>query len=186
MSKMLIRLLLAVSVGINLGVVGMTLMRGTEPHLQGPPPGHGHRPGARPDPAQIVDDHLLRMTRHLDLSPKQQNDVRSILEIHTPQLVELRIQTEQSARLLTKAFSASSFDPEIFHQMTAKMNATRTQLDPLSAMMLVAEATILTPQQREKFAQVASSIFAGQQTPTRPGGRPRGGGPPPGHNQRPK
>jgi len=177
MSKMYIRLLLAVSIGINLGVVGMTLMRNTSPNFQGPPPGppkgENHAPGKHPAPGLLVDDHIQRMTHHLDLNLEQQEAIRTIMETYSPQLTELRRNVEQNSLSLTREFLAHSFDPESFRRQASELSAARARIDSLSALMLASEAAVLDTRQRREFAKIAPLFNAPRQTPPRHGGPPR-------------
>ena len=78
-----------------------------------------------------------------------------------------------TGRRLSEVFGASDFDPVRFSRLTAEASGARSRLDSLSAVMLVAEASVLTPDQRRKFAEVANSIYS------RPQGDRREGPPPP-------
>ncbi len=114
MSQKIIYLLLAVSVGINLGVVGMTFIGGPGQQPQLPPPGPdgGDNPGPRPNPEQMVQRHLEGMTRHLDLDAEQQQAVRLIMEQHMPEQAERQLVVTQTSRELSPAYAA----PEQFAQ----------------------------------------------------------------------
>lgn len=177
MSKKLIYLLLVVSLGINAGVIATTIIHRRPPAHQGPPPGPGGRGGPEamlpPDPGKIAEDHVRGMTQHLGLDAEQQQAVREVLEQHAPQLVKYQIDVEETGRRLAEAFAAPTFDPEQFQQLAAEASAARSRLDSLSAEMLVAEAAVLTPEQRLKFAEVAASVHINPQQP------PGRGGPPP-------
>ncbi len=178
MSQKIIYLLLAVSVGINLGVVGMTLIGSPAQQTQGPPPGPDgggdQGPGPRPNPEQMVQRHLEGMTRHLDLDAEQQQAVRLIMEQHMPEQAERQFLVEKTGRELAQVFAAPDFDAPEFRRLTAAASRARAELDSLSTVMLVAEAEVLTPEQRQKFAAVAPSLRA--QSPNRPPGqRPRAG-----------
>ncbi len=173
MSKRYIYLLLAVSLGLNVGVVATTLVHRRAP--EGPPPGPagGPAPNARPDPERLVEDHMRGITRHLDLDTRQQQHIRAVLERHAPQLVTFQAEVEETGRLLSEVFAAPQFEAPRFRQLTAEASGARSRLDSLSTEMLVAEATVLTPEQRRKFADVANSVYS------RPQGTHRKGGPPP-------
>lgn len=187
MSKKLIYILLAVSLGINVGVVATTVLHRAS-HPQGLPPGPGGgapppgQPGSPPDPARLVESHLQGITRHLGLDADQQRVVRAVLEQYAPQLIELQAETSRAAQRLTDLFGAPTFDPERFRKLTAETGAARSRLDSLSAVMLVAEAAVLTPEQRLKYAEVAPSIHSRPRQPRHgpggPGGPDRPGGPP--------
>ena len=173
MSKRIIYLLLAISLGLNVGVIATTLVHRTAGPPPGPPPGPGGsgdpRPGHRPDPARLVEEHVRGMTRHLDLDAQQQQDIRAIMERHTPELISLQIAANEAGRLLAEAYATPEFDPERFLQLTAETSAARTRLDSLSAEMLIAEAAALTPEQRLEFSAVAPTIHSQPRRPPEDG-----------------
>ena len=174
MSRRLVYLLLAISIGLNVGVIATTIVHQTRAPA-GPPPGPGGGPGPEgaPDPQQLVDGHLRGMTRPLDLNPEQQQAIRVVLERHAPKLVEFQAEVAETGRHLSDAYAAPDFDPDRFRQLTAAASAARSRLDSLSTAMLVAEAAVLTPAQRRKFAEVATTVHS------QPKGPPRQVGPPP-------
>lgn len=177
MSKRIIYLLLAVSLGVNVGVIATTLFH--RPSGPPPPPGGDRGPGQRPDAARMVEDHVRGIARHLDLDQEQQQQIRSLMEQYAPQLVRFQSNAEDASQRLTEAYAAPQFDPELFRQLTADAATARSRVDSLSAVMLVAEAAVLTPEQRRNFARVAPSIHTNPQQPPREGGPPREGKPPP-------
>ncbi len=180
MSKKIITLLLALSLGLNIGVIATTLVQRTAepPPGQGPGPGGGGRQPAHP--ARLVDNHLKGMTQHLDLDQEQQDAIRSIMTRHMGELSVLRIAAEEAGRNLSEVYGAQAFDPEHFLRLVHQTSAARARLDSLSSVMLVAEAAVLTTEQRIKFSKVATTVHTNPQKPNRDGGPPpRDGGPPP-------
>ena len=177
MSTKLIYLLLAVSIGINVGVIATTVVNQTTQRPQGPPPGPGGGggpdQGPPPDPARLVEGHLQGITRHLDLDPDQQAAVRAVMEHHAPRLVRLQKEVAVTSRRLTAAYAAPEFTPDAFRALAVAATTARARLDSLSAELLVAEAAVLTDAQRRKFAEVAPSLHSGPQR------RPEGNRPPP-------
>ncbi len=176
MSKKIIYLVLAVSLGLNAGIIAMTLIDRMTTEDHGPPPGPGgrvvhDRPGP-PDPGKLVEEHLLGMTRHLDLDAEQQEAIRTVMESYAPQLVIFQREVAETGRRLAEAFAAPSFDPVQFQQLTAEASAARSRLDSLSAKMLAAEAAVLTQEQRVKFAEVAASVHINPQRPLGKDGPP--------------
>lgn len=184
MSKRILYLLFALSIGLNVGVIGTTLTHKMSEPRKGPPrrniEGTKGRPGQKPDPANLVEEHLFGMTQHLGLSEEQQDSIRKILEQHAPRLSELQNAMAESGPRLAEAYSGSGFDAEAFRELAAEISANRSQLDSLSTVVLVAEAAVLTPEQRLKFSYVVATIHTGPQPGGRKGGPPREGGPPPG------
>jgi len=180
MSKKLIYLLLAVSLGVNVGVIATTLVHQTTRVPQGPPPGPGGREGRDPapsrDPRNLVENHVRGITRHLDLDPDQQQAIRAVLERHASQLAEFQRDAASAGRRLAEAYAAAAFDPEQILQLTSEASTARSRLDSLSAVVLVAEAAVLSPEQRRKYAEIAPSIHSNPiRAPGRKGPPPRKG-----------
>ncbi len=176
MSKWIIYLLLALSLGLNAGMIATTLVHRTAGPHGSPPPGPGggpgHQPGPPPDPGRVVEDHLRGMTQHLDLDTDQQQAIRRVLETHAAELTTLQVAAEEAGRMLAEAYALPEFDPDGFLRLTAEASTARSRLDSLSAVMLVGEAAVLTPEQRLKFSTIAPTIHSQPQ-------RPPEGGPPP-------
>ena len=184
MSKKLIYLLLAVSLGLNIGVIATTLI-----HRGGktPPPPAGPRAGdRRPLTVEgLVEGHLKGITEHLGLSEEQRQAIRELLERHAPQQVTLQRRVAETGRRLEETYAAREFDPELFRRFAAEASEARSRLDSLSAVVLLAETSVLSDEQRLRFAEVALRVHGGQTPPpgqkSRPGqGAPPRGGPPPG------
>lgn len=177
MMKKMLYLLLAVSLGVNAGLLVVTLKHRDQPP---PPPGQpppgdridgrpGQPPGPPPDPRHMAETHLAGMTRHLDLDPEQQREIRAILERDAVRLADLQRASADAGRRISDAFAAPDFDPEAFLRLVTETSAVRATLDSLSAVMLTGEAAVLTPEQRTKFAEVAPDIHVnpGQAQPPR-------------------
>lgn len=168
MMKKILYLLLAMSLGVNAGLMATTLKhRGQPPHPPqqqppGQPPGGGPggHPGHAPDPQRMVEEHLAGMTRHLDLDPEQQASIRAILERDAHRLAELRQAVEAARHRMSDAFAAPDFDETTFLRLVAEAGAARAAVDSLSAVMLTSEAAVLTAEQRVLFAEVAPVIHA--------------------------
>jgi hypothetical protein len=146
MLKKILYLLLAVSLGVNAGLLAVTLKHRGQP----PPPQQQLPPGHPPDPQRLVEDHLSGMTRHLGLDPEQQAEIRAILARNAARLADLRLEAAEAQRLVADA------------------SAARAAVDSLSAVMLRAEAAVPTPEQRAIFAEVAPTIHADPQRPGQP------------------
>lgn len=183
MGKRIVYILLAMSLGINIGLISTSLLHKTGERRPGPGPGAG----PPVDPRRMVEHHVTRMTLHLGLSPEQQKAIRSLLERSAPQQTHLQLEVQKTSRRLADAFSAPEFDEKRFFALVREASDARSRLDFLSAEMLVGEASVLTPEQRRMFAEVAPTIHAGPQRPQRDGGPPRrgrgprGNEPPPPH-----
>ncbi|HPF36259.1 MAG TPA: periplasmic heavy metal sensor [Candidatus Krumholzibacteria bacterium] len=153
--RRLVPVLLALSLGLNIGL----LVRKPAPKAP-PPPAElpAALPAGAPDPARLVDDHVRGITRHLGLDPAQQAQVRAVLERHAPALAEAQRRAAVTQRRLSDVFAAPEFNAGAFLAAGAAAAAARAEVDSLSSMMLVEEASALTPEQRRRFAAVAPRI----------------------------
>lgn len=200
MSKQIIYLLLAVSFGLNVGMVATTLMHRSSSESRpsgsglrdggpgfrdddpGPPdvgPGPGPGLGGPRDPERMVENHLRGMTEHLDLDADQQRALRAIMTSRAALLVEIQARAHETGRRVADIYSAPDFDPERFKRAAAEASIARARLDSLSAEMLAAEAVLLTPEQRRKFAQVAPTLHNRPPRERGPQEPPRDRRPPP-------
>jgi Spy/CpxP family protein refolding chaperone len=129
----------------------------------------------------MVDSHLQGMTAHLGLDEDQQASVRAVLAEALPRIAEQQHQLKAAERRIRDAYAAPRFDGEEFAGLVAQAAAARAAIDSLTAAMLVDEAAILSSDQRQRFAEVAPTVYGGRGAgPGRPGGGPRPPGPPPG------
>lgn len=187
MSKKIIYTLCAVSLGLNLGMIGMTVMnRAASP---GPPPrgpDPGPSPGNPPAPERIIEDHVASITRHLGLDEVQSQAIREIMGKHIPSLIRLREQADSVSSGLSDVFAAPDFDRNLFLQRTAEASRARARVDSVSALILTEEAAVLTPDQRKVFAEVAPTIHSQPQGPRGRGGPPGREGPPPRNSPPPR
>lgn len=170
-------LLLALSLGLNGGLLYVRLADrpAGRPARPGPPPRQEEQHA--PDPERLIRDHVEGITRHLQLNETQQKAIEAILAESMPELTELLRRSEEANRRVSEAFAAPVFDPAEFFRLTREASLSRARTDSLSAVMLVGESEVLTPEQRQRFAEVAPTIYANpgasRQGPRR--GPPAGG-----------
>lgn len=157
--KKALYLLLALSIGLNAGllIAQQSDRRPPGPLRPGPPPGEHPRP---PRPQVLVQNHLDGMTRHLDLDVEQQQAIRKVLEAHMPLLSETMHSSAEANRRISEAFAAPGFDPVQFEMLARQASHARSQADSLSALMLIGEAAVLTEEQRERYAEVAPTVHS--------------------------
>lgn len=177
-------ILLAVSVGLNAGMLYVNLAGGDG----GAEPRHPRRGAGPPagDIGEAADTHLALMTRHLDLDAAQQQEIGDLLRAHLPGIMAARRAAGDANRRLGDLFAAPELDVAAFAAAVDAAGRARGRADSLAATLLVAEAGILTLEQRTTFAAVAARVYAepGGPAPREPGGpppgRPHPGPPPPG------
>ena len=163
MIKKAVYLLLAVSLGVNAGLMVVTLYNRTTPPdfgPPGPPPDHdrygpGDGPGRRPDnPDWLTENHVSLLTRYLDLDTEQQQAIADVVRRFASDLLQAQARSLTAGDALSAAYAEPGFDPDGFRRLVAEASAARTALDSLSAEALVAEAALLTESQRAKFADL--------------------------------
>ncbi len=171
MSKRVLYTLLAVSIGLNLGMIGTTVAYRTS---RPAPPSPG--PADRAGPEKFVEEHVAGITNHLGLDAEQSGAVREILERRVSELMRMRERAELATRRLSDGFAAPEFDSDLFLQLSRDANRAKADVDSIAALILVEEAAVLTPEQRRRFAEVAPEIHGRPFTPPpREGPPPRGG-----------
>ncbi len=174
-------LLVALSLGLNAGLLyvrlaGPPAWQQMGPPDQGPPPGQNHRP---PNADVLIQNHLRGMARHLDLDNDQREAVTEILQEKMPLMVELREQARVASDRISQIFGDANFDEIHFREAVFAANRARASVDSMSAAMLLAEASVLTPEQRIIYARLAPNVHSNPGGPPggrpgmRPGGRPR-------------
>lgn len=171
-------LALALSVGLNAGLLWVQLTgRGLPAGVPGPP--FVGRRGPPPalvmhDPERLVAFHLERMSAQLDLSQEQRTAIGDVLRERVPRLVELRERLVDVRRSVAEEYRSRPLDGSRFRAVVRTLRGTQADLDSLTAEVMLKEAELLTPEQREQYADV---MPWGLDRPG-PGGRPGDAGPP--------
>lgn len=168
--KRVLGLLLALSLGLNLGLLYMQYQGPPEGRREGPPglrSGPGPRRGPQGQPRQpgatgrMIDAHVDGLTRHVGLDDQQQVALRQVLEANMPALQSALAGGAEANEAMSRAFGAADFDPEMFRRLVKAAALARNEIDSLSGIMLLGEAAILTPEQRQSYAKVAPTIHTG-------------------------
>lgn len=159
--KRLPLLLVAFSFGLNAGLVYYFVSeRRARDEKPAPSPAPRERPAEPRDAETAIREHLDLMTRDLELSPSQVTALHDLLSTQMPQMTILLRRTTEANRRISEAYGEPAFDEVRFREMVRLASESRTRADSLSAVMLLAEAEILTPAQREKFAHTAPSVYS--------------------------
>jgi Spy/CpxP family protein refolding chaperone len=181
---------LAFSLGLNVGLVWyFTADRlGSRERHSPPPPVRITAPdeqAATPTDAEAaIEAHLDVLSRDLGLDGGQVAALRALLTKRMPQMAHLLRRTTEANRRISDAYGTTALDSTLFRDLVAAASAARTRADSLSSVILLEEARILTPQQRERFAHVAPVMYSTARRdppPTEPGPpppRPEGTPPP--------
>lgn len=159
-------LLLAVSLSLNMGLLYVRIADRHPPRFDRSD--HADRRGPphliqdeTPPPETVARDHLAAITRHLDLDTSQQSAVRMLLEEYMPGMGALQRDSREAGRHISDAFAAPDFDPERFRILAERASRARMRVDSMSTVMLIGEASVLTPEQRALFSEVAPTAFTG-------------------------
>jgi Spy/CpxP family protein refolding chaperone len=174
-------LALALSIGLNAGLLWVHFAGGPPgfppPLLRGGRPGPSEPMGAR-DPDHLVRMHLERMSAQLDLSDEQRRAVEATLRERVPRLLELRERVLESRRSVADAYRGRPLDGSRFRELVQNLRGAQAELDSITAELMLKEAEILTPEQRERYAEVMPWGLDRRGLGGPPGGRPPEGGPP--------
>jgi Spy/CpxP family protein refolding chaperone len=138
---------LALSVGLNLGLLGGRFL-GDEPRERG-----RHRPDRHEAPFDgeaLVERHLERMVERLELTDDQRTEIGTLLRETLPVMMEHRDALEAARDRLSQSYAAPALDDAAFRAAAAEVKAAQGALDSLTADVMLREAGILTPEQREE------------------------------------
>lgn len=154
-------LLLALSLGLNAGLLYVSLSGSGDPQKEprssgGARPPHaprGEHPGdPQPmDPARLIDEHLGRMTDVVGLDRPQQESIRALLEQSVPQITDQRMAVDAARRKLGELFSNEDLDSEAYRAATREIHRAQFRLDSLVSEAILKEASVLDHPQRELY-----------------------------------
>jgi len=139
-------LVLAVSIGLNAGLLFMAQNR------PGPAPGR-HRP---PPPGHFdarLDEHLRRMSKSLGLDETQRAGVEAVHRELLPKISEQHGRMEDLRKSIATHYEGPDFDPAKFRALAESLRETQARLDALVTEAMLGEAAVLTPDQRRKYAR---------------------------------
>jgi Spy/CpxP family protein refolding chaperone len=179
-------LLLALSVGLNAGLLYISLKTpdATEnsqfnapprPGEQGAPPRGPRRTGESLNPTQLITDHLRRMDQRLMLSEAQRDQLETMMKRTMPTIIKQRQSLDLMRHKLANQYRAAEFDSDSYRSDAAALHDGQVLLDSLVVEAMIAEAAVLTREQRQEYVHMMP-------WPPKPGGRGdrRSPKPPPG------
>jgi hypothetical protein len=150
-------LALALSLGLNGGMFWVQLSSRGGP-LPRPPWAESRRfrgerrPPRPPDPARLVTLHLKRMDERLELAAGKRAEIETLLREALPRVVEGHERVREAREAITDAYRSDSLDDARFRDLVRALNGRQTTLDSATAELMLAEARLLTPEQRERYA----------------------------------
>ncbi len=159
-------LLLALSVGMNAGLLcvqlaGRERIRHEARFMRPPPPGAGLEPerAAAPPPGparaeRLAREHLGRMARHLDLDEKQESAIADLLRNTLPPILAQQEAMHEARGRMADYYAGPGMDPDGFRARARELQRVQARLDSLVAEAMIAEAQLLTAEQRRAYAGV--------------------------------
>ena len=174
-------LLLALSLGLNAGLLYVQLRDAGEPRrsdvmrMPPPPPGRpGERPPGRgplgpgqrdlPSAEDLVNGHVDRMRHHLRIDREQEDAIREQLSSSMPKILRQRRAMEDARERLARVVEGPNLEMDEFRRLSQALHRAQTGLDSLVTEAMVTELRLLSPEQRRGYVAIM------------PGGGP---GPPP-------
>lgn len=171
-------LLLAVMVGLNAALLYDKFARGSEPTRMEARRPHGDRGWREMEPAErrerMIAFQLERMTRDLDLTDDQREQIRAIKVASWDRFVEMRETSRDKRHEIRRLLRATDLDSTRIRDLSASLREDLAVLEAMATDNFIREAAVLTPEQREKYLERRSFGPRGR------GGHGKRGGPPPG------
>jgi Spy/CpxP family protein refolding chaperone len=175
--KRLWYLVLALSLGLNAGLLWVHFHHRSEHERHGPRRAqgeHGRRSDSR-DPEvgkAMVDRHLARLEKELDLTPEQRTAIAAIWEQNLPAIRTTRERLRGLRSEMRDGLAAAEIDSVALRVLARQAAAAQVELDSLTAGTMLAEAHHLQPEQRRRYAEIMPWVSPGRMLDGRPG-RPR-------------
>ncbi len=157
-------IVLLLSLGMNAGVL-YTLLSERTRSVPPPPrffhpgrgPFHGEErfpPGRRPRPIlkRMLEKRMGRMAERLDLDDVQRATLADLLDRMLPRIFDERERTESAREEIRALYELENVDPDAVREAVSRLNDAQSRLDSLVAETMLLEASILTPEQRKKYA----------------------------------
>lgn len=160
-------LALALSLGLNAGLLYVTLSSRGGERAAGRGPGVGDEergPGGtgRTQPSRPADDfeavirhHLDRMTRDLHLDDRQRTSISAVHEAMLPRITAVRREMEVLRGEVAGQYARPTIDPREFRALVRKLSDAQARLDSLVTEAILGEAAALTFDQRERYLRQA-------------------------------
>ncbi len=155
-------LALAVSIGLNLGLIYMTLSDRTEGQGEedrrertvsidsetGRPKPLGESPVDR---EAVIRSHLDRLVQDLQLTKKQRTSINAIHEHLLPRILKQRKEMDLLREAVASLYAQSTIAGSEFRDVVRKISTAQAELDSLVTEAILGEAFILTFEQRQRY-----------------------------------
>ncbi len=143
------------SIGLNAGLLIRGCDRGGQP------------PGRPPELRQILDAHLERMADGLGLSEAQQQDLRAAHETLFPEILDQSRRLREMRHDLAQNYRGETVDPVAFRRIASEISKEQARLDSLIVDVMLYEAAVLTPEQRQQYERIMPWARRGGPPPRR-------------------
>jgi Spy/CpxP family protein refolding chaperone len=178
-------ILLALSIGLNVGLIYMALAARANAPEPGPPatfieqqaleepdePGPGTPPCCEP----MLHQRMERMARRLGLDDGQRDRLNVILSEMLPEILAGRTAVQQARKTLQFEYGRADLDPGQIRALSRELNAAQAHLDSLVVETMLRESAVLSLQQRGRYFE--SLPWGGRQVHGAQRSRPGAPGP---------
>lgn len=180
--KRVLYILLALSLGLNAGMLYVQVWNRAEEPVRWPPQGAppasmnemgpiGH-PGG---PEGFVRDRLARVADRLNLSDEQVESMSAILGETMPDLLDGRDTIRGLRMEMREEYLKPQVDAERIQNLRRETAAVQSRLDSIMVDTMLQEAKLLTPEQREAYFDLMPFGDKGKRGSKMHGGRMRRG-----------
>lgn len=137
-------LVLGLSLGLNAGLLYREFAGG-----------HGERRERRTPPSteEIVKHRLSELKGSVALTPRQETDLREILETTIPRVMAQSDSVRRARSRLAGKYAGAAIDTAAVRAALDEMNTAQATLDSTIAESLLREAALLTPEQRARYVE---------------------------------
>lgn len=154
----LVRLVLLVSLGLNVGL-GWSVFRALREEPRRPPAearAWRNRPATDDSVAwrRMMHRRVERLATVLDLEPAQTARLEQLQATNAPTVRAHRDRIEAARRALREQSAAATFDPGAIRAALAGVRHAQADLDSLTQEFLLEEFDVLTPAQRARYVEL--------------------------------
>ncbi|RPJ42747.1 MAG: periplasmic heavy metal sensor [Candidatus Latescibacterota bacterium] len=151
-------LVLAISIGLNAGLLAMTIAGARReatflprPFVSPRGPGGGPEAPLRVEPKAFAMHRLRRLAKTLDLTEDQRTRLAGIVTENMSRIGEEGERVQQARLALREECRKPTPDAAAVRQLVRRINDTQAKLDSLVAETMLREADVLTPDQRVRY-----------------------------------
>ncbi len=145
---------LCLSLGLNAGLIYMTLSRPAAPAPRAAPPRRQEGgPEGPPGDDSAIQDQLERLTRDLGLNPEQHDGIAALHARFLPQIAAERTRMTDLRRQVSSLYMQQAIDSLRFRSVVRQLSVGQARIDSLVTDVILGEAALLTFDQRERYAR---------------------------------